>query len=56
MKTWKILMTAAVAAAFAANAWAQQTTLRIFTGGQQRPDVLAQPPGRRPLRPEFPPS
>ena len=25
---------------FAANAWAQQTTLRIFTGGQQRPDVM----------------
>ena len=26
--------------AFAATAWAQQTTLRIFTGGQQRPDVM----------------
>jgi len=27
-------------AAFATIAWAQQTTLRIFTGGQQRPDVM----------------
>ena len=40
MKTWKILLTAALGVAFAANAWAQQTTLRIFTGGQQRPDVM----------------
>jgi len=40
MKTWKVLLTAALATAFAANAWAQQTTLRIFTGGQQRPDVM----------------
>ena len=40
MKTWKVLVTAALATAFAANAWAQQTTLRIFTGGQQRPDVM----------------
>lgn len=40
MKTWKILLTAALGTAFAANAWAQQTTLRIFTGGQQRPDVM----------------
>jgi multiple sugar transport system substrate-binding protein len=40
MKTWKILLAALAAAAFAANAWAQQTTLRIFTGGQQRPDVM----------------
>ena len=40
MKTWKILSTAVLAMAFAANAWAQQTTLRIFTGGQQRPDVM----------------
>jgi len=40
MKTWKVLVTAAFATAFAANAWAQQTTLRIFTGGQQRPDVM----------------
>jgi multiple sugar transport system substrate-binding protein len=27
-------------AAFATLATAQQTTLRIFTGGQQRPDVM----------------
>ena len=40
MKTWKILLAALAVAAFAANAWAQQTTLRIFTGGQQRPDVM----------------
>jgi multiple sugar transport system substrate-binding protein len=40
MKTWKVLLTAALASAVAANAWAQQTTLRIFTGGQQRPDVM----------------
>ena len=40
MKTWKILLTAVLASAFAASAWAQQTTLRIFTGGQQRPDVM----------------
>ncbi|MCC7113213.1 MAG: ABC transporter substrate-binding protein [Burkholderiales bacterium] len=40
MKSWKILTAAALAAAFAANSWAQQTTLRIFTGGQQRPDVM----------------
>jgi multiple sugar transport system substrate-binding protein len=26
--------------AFATIGWAQQTTLRIFTGGQQRPDVM----------------
>jgi multiple sugar transport system substrate-binding protein len=40
MKTWKILVAAALGAAVAADAWAQQTTLRIFTGGQQRPDVM----------------
>ena len=40
MSARKILLTAAFAAAIAANAWAQQTTLRIFTGGQQRPDVM----------------
>jgi multiple sugar transport system substrate-binding protein len=40
MKTWKILLAALASLAFAANAWAQQTTLRIFTGGQQRPDVM----------------
>lgn len=39
MKTWKILL-AAFGAAFAMSAAAQQTTLRIFTGGQQRPDVM----------------
>ncbi len=39
MKLWKIL-TAVLGAAFAATAAAQQTTLRIFTGGQQRPDVM----------------
>ncbi|MCC6194469.1 MAG: ABC transporter substrate-binding protein [Burkholderiales bacterium] len=31
---------AALAALVALPAWAQQTTLRIFTGGQQRPDVM----------------
>ena len=31
---------AALAAALALPAVAQQTTLRIFTGGQQRPDVM----------------
>ena len=31
---------AALAAALALPAAAQQTTLRIFTGGQQRPDVM----------------
>jgi multiple sugar transport system substrate-binding protein len=40
MKTWKIVAAALVGAAFATSAWAQQTTLRIFTGGQQRPDVM----------------
>ena len=40
MKTWKILATAAIGAALATSAVAQQTTLRIFTGGQQRPDVM----------------
>jgi multiple sugar transport system substrate-binding protein len=40
MKTWKLLLTVALGVAFAANAWAQQTTLRIFVGGQQRPDVM----------------
>ena len=40
MKTWKILAAAAIAAELATSAWAQQTTLRIFTGGQQRPDVM----------------
>ncbi len=40
MKLWKTLLTAALGVAFAANVAAQQTTLRIFTGGQQRPDVM----------------
>ncbi|MEP7183157.1 MAG: ABC transporter substrate-binding protein [Betaproteobacteria bacterium] len=40
MKLWKLVVMVALAATFAANAWAQQTTLRIFTGGQQRPDVM----------------
>ena len=40
MKLWKMLLTAALGVAFAANVAAQQTTLRIFTGGQQRPDVM----------------
>lgn len=40
MSAWKFLLAAASAAAIAVNAWAQQTTLRIFTGGQQRPDVM----------------
>ncbi len=40
MKLWKTMLTAALGVAFAANVAAQQTTLRIFTGGQQRPDVM----------------
>jgi multiple sugar transport system substrate-binding protein len=40
MTLWKMGMTAVIAAALATPAWAQQTTLRIFTGGQQRPDVM----------------
>ncbi|MEO6564585.1 MAG: ABC transporter substrate-binding protein [Casimicrobiaceae bacterium] len=40
MKLSKILLTAALGLAFAAQVSAQQTTLRIFTGGQQRPDVM----------------
>ena len=39
MKLWKILATGALLAAFATGA-SGQTTLRIFTGGQQRPDVM----------------
>ena len=39
MKMWRIASVLALAA-FAMNAIAQQTTLRIFTGGQQRPDVM----------------
>ena len=40
MKTWNMLAAAIVGIAIATNAAAQQTTLRIFTGGQQRPDVM----------------
>ncbi len=40
MKLSKILLTAALSLAFATQVAAQQTTLRIFTGGQQRPDVM----------------
>ena len=40
MSAWKILLAATVAVVTAVNASAQQTTLRIFTGGQQRPDVM----------------
>ena len=39
MKTWKILLAAIAGVTFAASA-AAETTLRIFTGGQQRPDVM----------------
>src|SRR5438477_3919421 len=39
MKLWKVLVTAMLCNAFAVDASAQ-TTLRIFTGGQQRPDVM----------------
>jgi multiple sugar transport system substrate-binding protein len=35
-----IALTAAVTVWASSAAWAQQTTLRIFTGGQQRPDVM----------------
>ena len=40
MNVWRAVMTVALAAGLAAAASAQQTTLRIFTGGQQRPDVM----------------
>jgi multiple sugar transport system substrate-binding protein len=43
MKCLKLAALAAVAAVSMAGsgaAWAQQSTLRIFTGGQQRPDVM----------------
>jgi len=39
MKPYRFLLTAVLAVAFALPA-AAQTTLRIFTGGQQRPDVM----------------
>ena len=40
MKLWQAMVAAALAVGLAAAASAQQTTLRIFTGGQQRPDVM----------------
>ena len=40
MKIATMLGCAALAAALALPVHAQQTTLRIFTGGQQRPDVM----------------
>jgi len=40
MKLVQRCMLAVAVAAFATVAWGQQTTLRIFTGGQQRPDVM----------------
>lgn len=40
MNRWKALSTMALGVAFATNVAAQQTTLRIFTGGQDRPDVM----------------
>ena len=39
MKTWKILLAAMLGAGLTTIASAE-TTLRIFTGGQQRPDVM----------------
>jgi multiple sugar transport system substrate-binding protein len=40
MKMVRIVIAALVGAVLSMNAWAQQATLRIFTGGQQRPDVM----------------
>jgi multiple sugar transport system substrate-binding protein len=40
MRLWKILVAATFGVVMAVNASAQPTTLRIFTGGQQRPDVM----------------
>ena len=40
MRTIRMIACAAVAAALSLPVQAQQTTLRIFTGGQQRPDVM----------------
>jgi multiple sugar transport system substrate-binding protein len=40
MKAWRLLSAVALGAVVAGGAWAQQTTLRIFVGGQQRPDVM----------------
>lgn len=42
MRSWKTLFAAAAALLWAGQADAQQTTLRVFTGGQQRPDVMRQ--------------
>jgi multiple sugar transport system substrate-binding protein len=39
MKAWRIAVAGAFAVALSATASAE-TTLRIFTGGQQRPDVM----------------
>ena len=40
MSAWRILLAAAAGAVIAVNAWGQPSTLRIYTGGQQRPDVM----------------
>src|SRR5688572_33382409 len=40
MRIWRTLFAVAAGVALSAAAHAQQTTLRIFTGGQQRPDVM----------------
>ena len=40
MSAWRILLALTFGVVTAVNAWAQTTTLRIFTGGQQRPDVM----------------
>src|SRR5213082_826177 len=40
MRAWRMVAAVALGAMFTTHAWAQQTTLRIFTGGQQRPDVM----------------
>lgn len=40
MSAWKNLLAATFGAVMTVNGWAQPTTLRIFTGGQQRPDVM----------------
>jgi len=40
MKLARIVIATAIVLSLALPAWAQQTTLRIFTGGQQRPDVM----------------
>jgi len=40
MRISRIVATVAIGAMLSSGALAQQTTLRIFTGGQQRPDVM----------------